>query len=335
MLPLATAHLPGITGTIIERRGEEILARQPGETGDHWWLLVEKDSLATSQARAAVARAGQVAEELVGEAGARDREGRFVQWFSLPVAAVDNPGALRGAGYRSKMKVLRVTRGHKAIGPAAVAGVRWSLRIKGGNRDGGYRRARAIMDHLRSHGFPNYVGLARFGRSGSLGRYGMLLLKGQNLPARAEAGPGTCLRAAQDLLFNRWLAQRIQDGLLDACLPGEVLRTRSGEELVCDDAEHGRRRLDSWECVQMGPLFGAGMPPAGGVAAEREAALLAADGVLPAALGRLEGGRRAARVQPSKVMVDLSGDDVVLACELPLDTWLDTLLAELIRPPGA
>lgn len=332
---LATAHLPGIAGTVVERRGEELLARQPGETGDHWWLLVEKHDLSTAQARAAVARAGQVPEDQVGGAGARDREGSFVQWFSVPVAAVDNPGALRGAGYRSKLKVLRVTRGHRAIGPAAVGGVRWTVRIKGGNRDGGYRKARAVLDHLRTHGLPNYVGLARFGRGGSLARYGLLLLKGQPLPARAEAGPGACLRAAQDRLFNRWLERRVADGLLDACLPGERLRTRAGDELVADDAEHGRRRLDSWECVQLGPLFGAGMPPAAGEAAAREAALLADEGLEPAALDRLDGGRRAARVQPGKVVVDCSGDDVVLGCDLPLDAWLDTLLAELVRAPGA
>jgi tRNA(Glu) U13 pseudouridine synthase TruD len=87
--------------------------------------------------------------------------------------------------------------------------------------------------------------------------------------------------------------------------------------------------------VQLGPLFGTGMPPAAGEAAAREAALLAEEGLDEAACARLEGGRRAARVQPGKVVVDCDGGDVVLSCDLALDTWLDTLLAELIRPPQA
>lgn len=334
MPQLATAHLPGITGAVRDRSGEEVLARQPGGAGPFWWVQVRKDGLSTAQARAAVARAAQIGEELVTDAGGRDRDGCFVQWFSLPAEPVENPGALRNAGYRSSLRVLQVARAARPLDATAVASIRWSLVIAGGNRDGGYPRARAVLDHLRRAGLPNYVGVARLGRGGALARYGLLLLRGQKLPGGADASPGACLRAAQDRLFNDWLGRRVTDDLLAACLAGERLRTRGGEELLAEDPEHGRRRLESWECVQLGPLFGTGMAPVAGAAAEREAAILAQAGLDQAAVERLHGGRRAARVQPGRLQVECSGDDVRLTCDLPVDTYLDVLLAELVRAPG-
>lgn len=328
---LITADLPGVQGRISERSAEEVLAKQPANTGDHWWLRIGRTGLSTNQVRAAVARTAHVPEDLVSCAGTRDRTMRLVQWFSVPAAAVDNPGALGGAGAMGKMRVLEITRSHKPVEEATVAGLRYKLKILGAAAGDGYRRAKTIMDRLRRQGAPNRIGIERMGPEGSLARYGQIMLTGGRLPASARGEPGVCLSAVQAWLFNRHLDARITDGLLHRCVPGEVMRGSNGQLFVAEDAEAAQKRLDSFECVQMGPLFGKGMAPAEGIAAERELATLAGLDLDAGKVIRLHGDRRPLRVQPTQTIVDLTGKDLILEFVLPVETYLGSVLDEIVR----
>jgi tRNA pseudouridine13 synthase len=337
MLPLATADLPGTGGSVPSggRECEEVLAKQAAATGEHIWLRVAKEGLSTQQARAAVARAGAVAVERIGFAGNRDRVGRCVQWFSVPQALVENPGALKRAGTQGKMRVLEVTASHKPVDEQSVARLRWRLRVRGGAVGEGYQRGRAVLDRLRRGGLPNYVPFERFGKDGGYAKWGRLLAQGKRLPERvldAGADAGRCLRAWQEQLFDRWLAHRVEEGLLGTCLEGEVVANRQGELATVAFREHVQKRMDSWEVSPLGPLFGAGMSSATGEAEARERAVLAEAGMDEASVSRLRGGRRAARAQPTSVLLDLDGADLLLTCELPTETYVSVLLDELIKP---
>jgi tRNA pseudouridine13 synthase len=337
MLPRATDDLPRLIGRCAtkDRSCEEVLLKEPARTGDHHWLKVAKTNLGTQQVRAAIARSVGIDVELVECAGNRDRAGRCVQWFSVPAEAVDHPGPLRRAGVQGKMQVLELTASHKPVTPALVERLRWKLTLRGAAAGEGYLNARRLLDRLRHSGSPNYVALERFGEGGSFARWGRMLLEGRRLPPQVAAsgidGP-RCLRAAQEWLFNRYLAARVGDRLLASCLPGEVVRGSRGEVMVVEDQAHGEKRFASWEAVALGPLFGTGMLPAAGEAAAREAAVLAANELAPAQVARLHGERRAIRFQPGKAGVDPAGGDLTLACELPTDAYISELLAEFLAP---
>lgn len=337
MLPCATADLPGCEArcTAKGRAAEEVLAKKPAGTGPFYWLKVEKDGLSTQQTRAAIARSVNIATDLVGFAGNRDRQGICVQWFSVPSEPVDHPGPLRRAGTQGKMKVLELTSSHKPVSAEVVERLRWKLVLSGAMAADGYRRARMVMDRLRQVGCPNYVPAARFGDDGSFAKWGRMLLAGKRLPGAVKAAgvdESRCLRSFQEQLFNRYLAARVTDGLLATCIVGDVLRVAQGGDQVVEDPIHAQKRMASFEAVPLGPLFGAGMFPAGAEAAVREAAVLASSGLEPAALTHLRGDRRAIRAQPAKVSVDIEGGDVVVGCELPVDTYVTVLLDELLKP---
>jgi tRNA pseudouridine13 synthase len=340
MLPLVTHDLPGLAArcTPQDRACEEVLLKSPARTGDFHWLKVAKTNLGTQQVRAAIARSVQIDVEHVTCAGHRDRAGRCVQWFSVPMAVVDNPGPLRRAGVQGKMQVLELTASHKAVGPELVERLRWRLRLRGGARDGGYIKARALMDRLRLGGLPNYIAAERLGEDGSLAKWGRMLLDGKRLPAQVAASgvdASRCLRAVQEWLFNRYLVQRVEAGLLGACLPGEVVRGSQGEITVVADPAHVEKRFASWEAVALGPLFGDGMRPAADEAAACEAAILEDAGLDEARVRRLRGDRRALRVQPAKAQIDPEGDDLTITCELPTDTYVTVLLDEFLRQEAA
>ena len=202
----------------------------------------------------------------------------------------------------------------------------------------GSYRAQRILAHLRQSGLPNYVHPSRLGKDGQLAKWGRALLGGGRLPAqvaRTGVAPRECLSAVQSSLFNRWLAARVEDGLLATCLSGERVRTGLGDEVVVDDPVTWQKRLDSWEAVALGPLFGEGMSAVAGDAAARESAALAVSGVEPAHLARLTGDRRAARVQPRKCILDLDGKDLLLTCELPASSYVALIAEEIIKPERA
>ena len=341
MLPRATDDLPRLPGRCSpqERSCEEVLLKAPARTGVHHWLKVAKTGLGTQQVRAAIARSVGLDAEVVACAGNRDRAGRCVQWFSLPEALVDHPGPLRRAGVQGKMQVLELTASHKAVTPELVERLSWTLTLRGAAAGDGYRAARRLLDRLRHAGCPNYVAPERFGAAGAHARLGRKLLAGGRLPPQAAAAgtdAGRCLRAAQEWLFNRYLAARVADGLLARCLPGDVVRGSRGEVALAGDPAHSEKRFASWEAVALGPLFGEGMLPAAGEAAAREAAVLVENELSPAQLKRLHGERRAVRYQPGRASIDPAGGDLVLNCELPTDAYVSELLAEflLAAPPG-
>lgn len=337
MHPLAASHLPGLQGhaPAAAWRCEEVLERQPGG-GAHHWIRVRKEGLSTGQVRGALARAAGVPEDEVACAGNRDRTGTCIQWFSIPQAALEHPGALNRAGAQGRMQVLSVQPGAMALAPELVARLRWQVRLVGAAVDQGYPRARAILDHLRLVGVPNVLPEPRADPDGILARAGRLLALGRPLPPalqRAQREPGRCLRAFQEQLFTRYLVARLADGLFARCVVGDRVRTRAGEEVLVEDAEAGQRRLDSWEAVVLGPLPGAGMAPVAGPAAAREDALLAEAGLDAAAMARLKGSRRAVRAQPQQVQLDPLEEDLQLTVELPVETPISALLAELLRAP--
>ena len=332
-----TDNLPGVIARCrrADRTCEEVLAKQPAKTGEYFWLKVEKTDLGTTQVRAAIARAVKIDPELVSCAGNRDRHGRCIQWFSVPEAPLDHPGPLRRAGVAGKMRVLELTQSHKPVTADTIERLRWRCTLRGGRAEDGYQRAKAIMDRLRHVGLPNYLP-ENPGDDGTQAHWGNELLRGGRLPrsVAANVGAGRCLRAIQSALFDHHLGSRVADGLLDQVLPGDLLRSSTGVDDVVGDSDlaHAQKRLGAWEAVVLGPLFGSGMAPVAGVAAEREAATLSDAGLTPAQVQQLHGGRRALRIQPAKTLVDFDGDDLVIHCELPEEAAIATLLDELIKP---
>ncbi len=342
MLPRSSAHLPGTGGRLIEAAAEEVLLKKPADTGEHMWVKVQKDvGLGTQQVRQALARSVAVPVELVSDAGNRDRHARFTQWFSLPLEPIDNPGPIKRAGAHGKMRVLEVTHSHKPFTAEYVDRIHWKVRLQHANRDGGYQKAKAILDFLRTAGVPNYAAPSRLGPDGQWAKWGRMVLKGDRLPAAVTRGgelsPGMCLRALQESLFNRWLAARIEDGLLGTSLVGDWIRSRSGAVETVTDPTHTDKRIATWEAVVLGPLFGAGMRPAAEEAAAREAAVL--DAAEIGSVARLSGDRRAARFQPQKTILDLEAEDLFVSCDIPVEANLlglvDEILKEEVPPPVA
>lgn len=149
--------------------------------------------------------------------------------------------------------------------------------------------------------------------------------------------------ALQSYVFNRVLDRRIADGLFHRLLDGDVAwKHDSRRTFVVDFAEEDEAsfiaRAAAFELSPSGPLPGPGMVQPRGVAAQREAETIAADG-LDATLFTdmpfdIEGTRRPMRVQVTDIDIESGIDEhggyIRVAFDLPRGAYATVVLRELI-----
>jgi tRNA pseudouridine13 synthase len=140
----------------------------------------------------------------------------------------------------------------------------------------------------------------------------------------------------QSLVFNDYLALRFNDGLLRTVLPGDVLtKYPLGGIFVAEDVAAEQARFDRREVVTAGPMFGGRMYPAKGAAAEREARVLADNGLSPAAFagfGKLMSGtRRHNLVYLDDLTAAWEPQGLRLAFTLPAGSYATVLLREVLH----
>jgi tRNA pseudouridine13 synthase len=334
--PLVTADLPGSGGTLRatpeDFRVDEVPAYLPSGAGPHLYLRIEKRGRTTRDALRALARALGVDEREAGYAGMKDRDAVTTQWLSFLSARDPDPAALAADGLR----VLEVSRHGNKLRTGHVRSNRFMLGVLGGDLE----RARACAAALEARGLPNFFGPQRFGTEGRNAAVGRALLTGERTPEAGRAARDRflrrlCISAWQADLFNRWLAERMADGLFATALAGDVLKKLdTGGLFTCEDPAADGPRVARFEVSPAGPMFGHKLRPAAGEAQAREERLLAAEGVGPADLargrGEAEGTRRAARL-PVAVALDPAPDGYRASFELPKGSYATVVMRELTK----
>ena len=337
-LPFVTADLPGSGGAVKatpeDFQVEEIPAYLPAGAGPHLWLKVEKRDRTTREVIQALATALNAPEREAGFAGLKDKRAVAVQWISFPVAHDPDPAALGGDGFR----VLAASRHRNKLRTGHLRGNRFRAVVRGGDAE----RARAVAEALAARGFANFYGSQRFGAEGDNARVGKAVLLGRLVSPEARRAARDrflrrlCISAYQSLLFNRWLAERLADGLFARALAGDVMRVLpAGGLFTCQDPEADQPRLERFQISPAGPMVGHKLPPAAGEAAAREARLLQAEGLALPDLarrggGEAEGARRAARL-PVKIDLEPFPQGYVALFQLPRGSYASVVLAELVK----
>ena len=338
VLPYRTAALPGVGGVVRSTPEDfavdEVPAYPPSGDGEHVFVHIEKRGLTTPEAARRLASWAGVEARDVGWAGMKDRHARTRQWLSLPPPAAPEPLIDRA---EDGLAVLAAVRHRHKLRTGHLRGNRFELIVREvGDAAAAAIAARAILDGLAA-GAPNWYGEQRFGARGDNAGAGLAILeaggKGGGPPRRKRL----MISALQSYLFNRWLAERVNDGLDRTVLDGDVLtKPATGGMFVSSDAAADQPRLDAGEVAITGPMFGGAMraPPPTSTAGVREAAVLAAVGLAPdafAKLGKLAPGtRRAALVRLDDATIDVVADDAIrVTLSLPAGSYATAILREL------
>ncbi|MBT6154459.1 MAG: tRNA pseudouridine(13) synthase TruD [Planctomycetaceae bacterium] len=335
--PLLTADILGVGGRIKQQPEdfivEEIPAYEPSGEGEHLFLWIEKRDTAAEQLQRHLARAFGISSRDIGTAGLKDRRAVTRQFVSVPAACADRIGEVD----TENIHVLRHALHGNKLRTGHSRGNRFSIRIRDVSDDA-TELAEAVRLRILESGFPNDFGSQRFGIDNETLALGLALLKGSKRPKDI---PGSrrrfllkfALSAAQSYLFNRALADRLNDGLIDQVLAGDVMQVvASGGPFVVEDVEREQGRLNQRETAITGPMFGPKMRSPVDEPAERELRVLEACGISESDFVRhrklTPGTRRPFVVFPDDLTVSAEQNTLLLEFALPRGAYATSLLRE-------
>ncbi len=310
-------------------RVEEIPAYEPCGFGEHTFLLVEKQGLSTPEAVRLVAQALRVRPGDVGYAGLKDTWAVTRQYLSVPNLPPERTFGIQLDGVR----ILAARRHRNKLRIGHLKGNRFRIRVLP-EAEGALTGARQLLEQAARAGLPNLFGPQRFGSKDRNLHNGLRLLTGQ--AKRPNPRHARFLASAvQAALFNAYVARRMEAGVLDQVLEGDVLARGHGFRLAERDGDGRAQDLT-------GPIFGPRTPrsPEGTRPAEFEQEVLEAHDLTPrsfAALGRLaRGGRRPLLVFPEDVSAERDErGGLWVAFTLPPGCYATVVLRELLQVPYA
>lgn len=326
--PYLTQDLPGVGGRIRllpqDFQVEEVPAYLPSGEGEHLYFLLEKEGLTTRQVVEFLRDEVGVAEKEIGVAGLKDKHAKTRQWFSIPRRHEDTLCLLENL---RGIRLLEASFHTHKLRTGHLKGNRFRILIRGAH-DG--EKARAILKTLEAKGIPNYYGPQRFGLEGKNPVKGYELVK----KGKGRGNPWLkrfLIGSLQSLLFNDWVALRMERGLYDRVIPGDWAKKHAtGGEFLVEREEEAERAL-RLEISATGPLFGKKYPEAQGEARALEDEILARY-----QLGREEfrarrGARRPIRIPLTGWTLEETPEGLWLSFFLPKGSYATSLLREVMK----
>ncbi len=265
---------------------------------------------------------------------ARDRHAVATQWFTVPRSRL-SPEAWREVR-QAQFEVLEAAAHSRKLPRGALAGNRFSIRVRNMQPDGGPDAVAAFdtrVDQIRRAGVPNYFGMQRFGRDGA-----NLARIADGLSALRAPERGFILSAARSLVFNAVLGARVADGSWKDIETGDIANLDGrGSVFRVDTLDDSlAARCAALDIHPTGPLWGRGQPTTRGRPYELEARV-AAEFVQPCTLvaeAGMEQERRPLRLAVRDLTCERSADSVVLQFRLTRGSFATTVLRELIEAEG-
>ena len=335
-LPYITPDLPGIGGEIKTEPAhfivEETPLYPPAGRGEHLFVQLTREGQTTREVVENLARTLAIDPKGIGYAGLKDKHARVTQVFSLPgVSPQQAKEAVLELGYEFGFAIPH----DRKLRPGHLLGNRFTITILNPQVEDALERALAIVRALEERGLPNFFGEQRFGRFGDNAEQGLAILTGKKRRPRQKWLTRLLISAYQSQLFNDYLTLRIQRGLFDQILLGDVVKkTDTGGMFIVEDAAIEQERFQRREITFTGPLFGYKMRAAQADAAALEAEILATSPVTMEQWRkhRTDGNRRIGRIflQPIDVKPETGG--LRLTFYLPKGAYATILLREIMKP---
>lgn len=340
MMPTRVSELPYATANSLSARGkirtvpedfrvQELPAYPPSGQGEHVFVHFEKTRLTTQEAVGRIAAALHVDARAAGVAGQKDKHAVTTQWASFTGTTPEAAASLA----LENIRVLDARRHTNKLRTGHLRGNRFELRLRETDRADVVTE---VLTELGRIGVPNYYGEQRFGIGERNYERALAFVTGQTPPPRDRFQRKLLFSALQSALFNAWLAQRIQAGLYERPVLGDILRKEdTGGLFVNTDPVDAERRMLAWEVSPTGPMFGSEMRMPEGDALAQEREILERAGLTLELLGRHaklgEGTRRSARIRPAAWSVCAGEDSVLVAFELPKGAYATSVLREITK----
>ncbi|MFN3265546.1 MAG: tRNA pseudouridine(13) synthase TruD [Deinococcales bacterium] len=330
--PLISSHLAGTGGRIRSEIDDfcvsENPAYQPSGEGEFTYIRFEKRGHTTKFMLEELHRQLGVPFKDFGVAGLKDRHAVTMQWISVPQKFEARLGQFQCAG----IQILDVSRHHNKLGMGHLHGNTFKIRVRDTNTKA-LENAQAILNHLVTTGIPNYFGIQRFGKTGGNATRGLeLLLDGRMKGRESIQIKRFLISSLQSLLFNHNLRLRLERGVFEVVLLGDVVRKfETGGTFVVEDVPTDSARAKALELSSTAPLYGRKIMPArlDGLALETE--VLGLFGLDWQHFHSRKGARRSTRIKLENANLRATEDGYWLEFTLPKGSFATVLLREVMK----
>ena len=306
----------------------EIPAFEPSGEGEHCMLRVQKTGLNTAYTAEVLAKHAGLAAASVSWAGMKDRDAVTEQWFSVHIGNKTEPDWQQ---LNSKaIQVLEVKRHRRKLKRGVLKGNRFTITLR--EVKGDLNDLQARMDFINQHGVPNYFGAQRFGRHGGNLEKAVAMFSHNKRRIKRHLR-GIYLSAARALLFNAVLEQRVKAGSWNQLLAGEVCMLEySHSVFLTKDEPDLQQRLLDFDIHPTGPLWGDGELMCQSVCRELEQSAVDTYPEFTEGLKKagMKQARRALRVKPENLEMDVQDDGVAFRFELPAGAYATSVMRELV-----
>jgi len=339
-MPLITQDLPGIGGRIRARIDdfivEEVSSIEPSGRGDHLYISLTKEGLTTREVQVQLAELFHLRPQEIGTGGLKDKDARATQVFSLAFERekIEPEVAMRSISDSIDVRVnwakyhdTKFRAGH-LIGNSFIALIS-DIKMP---REEALERANMIADRIHIIGIPNFYGEQRMGRRGKNAKAGWEIIHGEkNVGNRWLSRYLTA--AYQSHLCNLYLAERVERGIYEKLIPGDIIEDHgTGERTLIDNPEGFQRRFIDKEINFTAPMYGPKMDRASGEAGELEAEIFTGSGLSNKLLkrNRVTGTRRRGRLTPH-IEIEAKKRGIQLSFTLHKGGFATTLLREFMK----
>lgn len=305
----------------------EVLGYAADGDGEHVLLEVEKREVNTAWLARELARFAGVPPRAVGYAGLKDRHAVTRQSFSVQLAGRQEPDW--SAFAHDGVRILSSARHRRKLKRGALAGNRFDITVR--DVQGDHERAGKVLAAIQARGVPNYFGVQRFGHGGANVERALAMFAGRRVDRDTRS---LLISAARSRIFNAVLAERVECGLWDQPLEGEIWcldgsRAWFGPEPFTDTL---RRRLSDADIHPSGPMWGRGELPTQARVRdlEREVAGTWQELATGLEMQGLEQGRRPLRLVPRQMYWQWHDENTLMVgFGLPSGSYATVVMREL------
>jgi len=337
-LPYVTSDITGIGGRIKETPEDfvvsEIPVYEPEGTGEHLFIQLTKQGITTRDVQKALSRIYQTPRGDVNYAGIKDKHAVTTQFFSVWLKDGQDKDLAYQLEEELPVTINKLTYHRRKIKSGHLLGNQFSIRIRHPDLpvDEAAEKSRAIARVIRTKGLPNFYGSQRFGMEGDNAQKGLEILLGK----RKEKNKWLrrfLTSSYQSYLFNYYLFRRIQQGLYQTILEGDIAKKQqTGGIFVVEDREAEQQRFDNQEICYTGPVYGKKMTPAQSESGRLEEQILQEQQMDMQKLreARLTGTRRQGILIP-EIEVEEETDALRLHFSLPKGAFATIVIREFTK----
>lgn len=341
-LPYLTDGLPGVGGRLRAQPEHfevvEIPLYEASGEGEHLYVNITKVGLTTRQVQCDLAQLFGLKQSGVGLAGLKDKRARTTQTFSIHLGIKDPEFARQSAErieealgvhvnwakfHRNKLRTGHLLGNHFSI---VVSDLECDVREA-------VERCSRISEALKRRGLPNFYGPQRFGTEGGNVEQGIGILQG-SVTRRDRWLCRFLVSSVQSYLCNLYLAERLQRGMFDQLMMGDVAKKHdTGGIFEVESVEAEQPRYAAQEISFTAPIFGPKMRQAQHESGALEASVLRQTSVALEDFARsgAKGTRRMGRLLVDDLTCVTRADALVFHFSLPKGAYATTVLREFIK----